>query len=75
MNVESIKLELMELLLKTQEEKVLRQLKAVFEENIHEVENQKNMIESAQRANKDIKSGLVHTPEEVEELLEKRFGK
>lgn len=32
------------------------------------------MVESAKRANEDIEAGRVYTPEEVEELLERRFG-
>ncbi|MEX2594956.1 MAG: hypothetical protein WD426_19480 [Anditalea sp.] len=75
MNVQATKLELMQLLLDTQEESVLFQLKEVFErENAREAMIQKEMVESSKRANEDIKAGRVHTPEEVEELLEKRFG-
>ena len=61
----------MQLLLETQEEGVLIQLKEVFE---RETLIQKEMVESAKRANEDIEAGRVYTPEEVEELLERRFG-
>lgn len=71
MNLEARKLELMQLLLETQEEGVLIQLKEVFE---RETLIQKEMVESAKRANEDIEAGRVYTPEEVEELLERRFG-
>lgn len=75
MNVQATKLELMQLLLDTQEESVLFQLKEVFErKNARESMIRKEMVESSERANKDIKAGRVYTPEEVEELLEKRFG-
>lgn len=71
MNLEARKLELMQLLLETQEEGVLIQLKEVFE---RETLIQKEMVESAKRANEDIEAGRVYTPEEVAELLERRFG-
>lgn len=71
MNLEARKLELMQLLLETQEEGVLIQLKEVFE---RETLIQKEMVESAKRANEDIEAARVYTPEEVEELLERRFG-
>jgi hypothetical protein len=72
MNVQATKLELMQLLLDTQEESVLVKLKEIFDQ---ENAIRREMIDSAQRANADIKAGRVHTPEEVEKLLEKRFGK
>lgn len=75
MNVQATKLELMKLLLDTEEESVLFQLKEVFErENAREAMIRKEMVESSERANEDIKAGRVHTPDEVEELLVKRFG-
>jgi hypothetical protein len=72
MNVQATKLELMQLLLDTQEERVLVKLKEIFDQ---ENAIRREMIDSAQRANADIKAGRIHTPEEVEKLLEKRFGK
>lgn len=71
MNLEARKLELMQLLLETQEEGVLIQLKEVFE---RETLIQKEMVESAKRANEDIEAGRVYTPEEVDGLLERRFS-
>lgn len=71
MNLEARKLELMQLLLEIQEEGVLIQLKEVFG---RETLIQKEMVESAKRANEDIKAGRVYTPEEVEELIGRRFG-
>lgn len=74
--MEATKLELMQMLLDTQRENVLVQLKEVFEkEKAIDVKIQQEMIESAERANEDIKAGNVYTPEEVEGLLEKRFAK
>jgi len=76
MNVEGTKLELMQLLLETQKEDVLNQIKEVFEkEKSKEASIRKEMVESAKRANSDIKAGRGYTPAEVEELLEKRFRK
>lgn len=75
MNVQATKLELMQLLLNTQKENVLLQLKEIFDrENKHEAAFRKEIVESALRSNEDIKTGRVHTPEEVEAFLEKRFG-
>ncbi|MBD3628540.1 hypothetical protein [Cyclobacterium sp.] len=75
MNVQATKLELMQLLLDTKEESVLFQLKEVFEkESLREARIREEMEESSKRANRDIKAGRVHTPEEIEERLEKRFG-
>jgi len=75
MNMEATKLELMQLLLDTEKENVLLQLKEVFDrERAKETIDRKEMEESAERANEDIKAGRVYTPEEVYELLEKRFG-
>lgn len=71
MNLEARKLELMQLLLETQEEGVLIQLKEVFE---RETLIQKEMVESAKRANEDIEAGRVYTMEEVADLLERRFS-
>ena len=74
MNMQATKLELMQLLLDTQKEKVLLQLKEVFErENAREAMIRREMVKSAGRANKDIIAGRVYTPEEVGRLLEKRF--
>lgn len=74
--MKATKLELMQLLLDTQEENVLVQLKNVFEkESIRNTMIRKEMVESAERSNEDIKTGKVYSPEEVEELLKKRFGR
>ncbi|MEX2512826.1 MAG: hypothetical protein WD398_07970 [Cyclobacteriaceae bacterium] len=74
--MQATKLELMQLLLDTEDESVLFQLKEVFErENAREAMIRKDMLESSERANEDIEAYRVHTPKEVEKLLEKRFGK
>lgn len=75
MNVEATKLELMQMLLNTNKEKVLLQLKAILDrENKQETAIREEMLESAKRSNEDIRTGNVYSPEEVERLLEKRFG-
>jgi len=75
MDMQTTKLKLMQLLLNTQKESVLSQLNEVFEkEKARENMVRKDMVESTERANEDIESGRVYTPEEVEKQLEKRFG-
>ena len=75
MNVQATKLELMQLLLDTDDQSVLFRVKEVFEkENEREARIRKELLESAERANEDIKAGRVYTTEETEKLLEKRFG-
>lgn len=75
MDVQAIKLELMQMLLNTNEENILLKLKEILDSKGKQgLEARNELIENAQRSNTDIQLGNVHTPEEIEKLLEKRFG-
>ena len=76
MDIQSQKLELMRLLLNTEEPSVLSRIKEVFTstETTEEELLKEKMVSRALRAEEDIKEGRIMSIDEAEKRLNERFG-
>ena len=77
MNIEATKLELMQLLLQTQKEDILLEVKKVFEKEPTDWwdELSADEIDSINKGLRDVENGNIHEDKDVREYIHQRISK